>query len=162
MPCNLDCCQSHPGCLWTATACSSSSDPSSLSANTSRTLAPARLGYCSQGDPSTCPVLDSPQKRVFCVSSPLLGSPDVLGEPGSSQQGSFKLPRGKWQRLCSLRLKKLTVLRELDKELSSVLIAVKIQRHCRVPGTGVSSGASGTSSPGDQWSLPLPACSMLN
>lgn len=30
-------------------------------------------------------------------------------------------------RLCSLRLKKLTVLRELDKELSSVLIAVKIQ-----------------------------------
>uniref|UniRef100_A0ACB8GA82 Uncharacterized protein n=1 Tax=Sphaerodactylus townsendi TaxID=933632 RepID=A0ACB8GA82_9SAUR len=31
------------------------------------------------------------------------------------------------QGLCSLRLKKLTVLRELDKELSSVLIAVKIQ-----------------------------------
>lgn len=30
-------------------------------------------------------------------------------------------------RLCSLRLKKLTVLKELDKELSSVLIAVKIQ-----------------------------------
>uniref|UniRef100_A0A8C6V8S5 Phosphofurin acidic cluster sorting protein 2 n=1 Tax=Naja naja TaxID=35670 RepID=A0A8C6V8S5_NAJNA len=35
-------------------------------------------------------------------------------------------------RLCSLRLKKLTVLRELDKELSSVLIAVKIQGSKRV------------------------------
>ncbi|XP_074805892.1 phosphofurin acidic cluster sorting protein 2-like isoform X4 [Natator depressus] len=34
--------------------------------------------------------------------------------------------------LCSLRLKKLTVLRELDKELSSVLIAVKIQGSKRV------------------------------
>lgn len=36
-------------------------------------------------------------------------------------------------RLCSLRLKKLTVLKELDKELSSILIAVKIQvgsSHC--------------------------------
>lgn len=30
-------------------------------------------------------------------------------------------------RLCSLRLRRLTVLKELDKELSSVLIAVKIQ-----------------------------------
>uniref|UniRef100_A0A8C3CR53 PACS1 protein n=1 Tax=Cairina moschata TaxID=8855 RepID=A0A8C3CR53_CAIMO len=35
-------------------------------------------------------------------------------------------------RLCSLRLKKLTVLKELDKELSSVLIAVKIQGSKRV------------------------------
>uniref|UniRef100_A0A8C5RCK7 PACS1 protein n=1 Tax=Laticauda laticaudata TaxID=8630 RepID=A0A8C5RCK7_LATLA len=35
-------------------------------------------------------------------------------------------------RLCSLRLKKLIVLRELDKELSSVLIAVKIQGSKRV------------------------------
>ncbi|XP_074845357.1 phosphofurin acidic cluster sorting protein 2-like isoform X2 [Carettochelys insculpta] len=35
-------------------------------------------------------------------------------------------------RLCSLRLKKLTVLRELDKELCSVLIAVKIQGSKRV------------------------------
>uniref|UniRef100_A0A8C4VIE1 Phosphofurin acidic cluster sorting protein 2-like n=2 Tax=Testudinoidea TaxID=8486 RepID=A0A8C4VIE1_9SAUR len=35
-------------------------------------------------------------------------------------------------RLCSLRLKKLTVLRELDKELSSVVIAVKIQGSKRV------------------------------
>ncbi|PKU31294.1 phosphofurin acidic cluster sorting protein hypothetical protein [Limosa lapponica baueri] len=34
--------------------------------------------------------------------------------------------------LCSLRLKKLTVLKELDKELSSVLIAVKIQGSKRV------------------------------
>lgn len=30
-------------------------------------------------------------------------------------------------RLCSLTLKKLTVLKELDRELSSVVIAVKIQ-----------------------------------
>lgn len=37
------------------------------------------------------------------------------------------LPFSLSYRLCSLRLKKLTVLRELDKELSSVLIAVKIQ-----------------------------------
>ncbi|XP_031960101.1 phosphofurin acidic cluster sorting protein 1-like isoform X2 [Corvus cornix cornix] len=36
------------------------------------------------------------------------------------------------ERLCSLRLKKLTVLKELDKELSSVLIAVKIQGSKRV------------------------------
>ncbi|NWQ83542.1 PACS1 protein, partial [Columbina picui] len=35
-------------------------------------------------------------------------------------------------RLCSLRLKKLTVLKELDKELSSILIAVKIQGSKRV------------------------------
>nr|XP_013809785.1 PREDICTED: phosphofurin acidic cluster sorting protein 1 [Apteryx mantelli mantelli] len=35
-------------------------------------------------------------------------------------------------KLCSLRLKKLTVLKELDKELSSVLIAVKIQGSKRV------------------------------
>ncbi|NXY48419.1 PACS1 protein, partial [Ceuthmochares aereus] len=35
-------------------------------------------------------------------------------------------------RLCSLRLKKLTVLKELDRELSSVLIAVKIQGSKRV------------------------------
>ncbi|NXA39332.1 PACS1 protein, partial [Eudromia elegans] len=35
-------------------------------------------------------------------------------------------------RLCSLRLKKLTVLKELDKELNSVLIAVKIQGSKRV------------------------------
>ena len=30
-------------------------------------------------------------------------------------------------RLCSLTLKKLMVLRELDRELTSVIIAVKIQ-----------------------------------
>ncbi|XP_069092519.1 phosphofurin acidic cluster sorting protein 2-like isoform X1 [Pleurodeles waltl] len=35
-------------------------------------------------------------------------------------------------RLCSLTLKKLTVLRELDKELNSVVIAVKIQGSKRV------------------------------
>lgn len=32
-------------------------------------------------------------------------------------------------RLCSLTLKKLVVMRELDKELISVVIAVKIQVH---------------------------------
>lgn len=34
-------------------------------------------------------------------------------------------------RLCSLTLKKLVVMRELDKELISVVIAVKIQVCCR-------------------------------
>ncbi|CAI5771163.1 Uncharacterized protein PODLI_1B000700 [Podarcis lilfordi] len=61
----------------------------------------------------------SPKRLVPCGRGPGMVVPECV---------PFSLS----YRLCSLRLKKLTVLRELDKELSSVLIAVKIQGSKRV------------------------------
>ncbi|XP_071661921.1 phosphofurin acidic cluster sorting protein 2-like isoform X2 [Patagioenas fasciata] len=83
-------------------------------------------------------------------SSPAAGSPAVAGGAAAAAMavagpGAVPVPMNlfaTWEidrsapscvpRLCSLRLKKLTVLKELDKELSSVLIAVKIQGSKRV------------------------------
>uniref|UniRef100_A0A8C7M1Q0 Phosphofurin acidic cluster sorting protein 2 n=1 Tax=Oncorhynchus kisutch TaxID=8019 RepID=A0A8C7M1Q0_ONCKI len=47
-------------------------------------------------------------------------------------RGVESVPQGCWSMLCSLTLKRLVVLRELDKELISVVIAVKIQGSKRI------------------------------
>ncbi|GLD70787.1 phosphofurin acidic cluster sorting protein 2-like isoform X1, partial [Lates japonicus] len=76
--------------------------------------------------------------------SPLVtaAEPAVVSGPGAAGETDGRVPVpmnlfATWEidrsspscvpRLCSLTLKKLMVLRELDKELSSVVIAVKIQ-----------------------------------
>ncbi|KAJ7402643.1 Phosphofurin acidic cluster sorting protein 1 [Pitangus sulphuratus] len=67
---------------------------------------------------------------IACVSSE--SSSRLLAFANNSWRQCFAAGIERRKMLCSLRLKKLTVLKELDKELSSVLIAVKIQGSKRV------------------------------